>query len=456
MKTMNLTKLTAIVPACLIILALRPYLSAQHAIDLHVQDRVAQVEPARLKAIVQSLVDFGTRHSLSDPTNPTRGNRAAQRWIIDHIKSLQALPGSRLQLYEERFMAGGSGRLPDPVELANLGAILPGTDPARSKDVLVIAGHYDSLPSGRDVNADGPGAVDDASGVSISLEMARIMAAEKPAITIYFVASAAEEQGLVGATHLAKRLKSEGYTVRGMVAVDILGNIKGINNDTDNTTIRCFSEGVPSAETDAQKRIREALGGENDGLSREFARYVKRFGEPYSDNLDIWLMLRRDRVGRGGDHTPFANEGFPGIRFTDTFEHYDRQHQIPRIENGRKYGDTMEFFDENYVAKVARALLASFMHLSHAPAPPFEVGIGGNGTANTILRWKLPDDDRISGLILYRRRSDSIHWQRTRMLPKSTEVILQDVMLDNYVFAIATVDAKGNESVPVYPTALLR
>ncbi|MCL1908221.1 MAG: M20/M25/M40 family metallo-hydrolase [Holophagaceae bacterium] len=451
---MRPTKFATLIPACIAVMA--PCLSAQRALDLHIQDRVAQVEPDRIKAIVQSLVDFGTRHTLSDPAIPTRGNRAAQRWIIDHVKSLQALPGSRLQLYEERFMFGGNARIAEPVELANLGAILPGTDPTRAKEVLVIAGHYDSLPSGRDVNADGPGAVDDASGVSISLEMARIMAAERPAITIYFVASAAEEQGLLGATHLAKRLKNEGYTVRGMVAVDILGNVRGINSSADNTTIRCFSEGVPGNETEAQKRIREALGGENDGLSREWARYVKRFGEPYSENLDIWLMLRRDRVGRGGDHTPFANEGFPGIRFTDTYEHYDRQHQIPRIENGRKYGDTMEFFDENYVARVARALLASFMHLSHAPAPPIDVAIGGNGTANTILRWKLPEDGNITGLILYQRRSDSIHWQKTRALPKSTEVVLRDVMLDNYVFAVATIDAKGNESVPVYPASLLR
>lgn len=453
---MNLARFAVLFSLSVLVASGAPIsLLAQNASNLHIQERVAQVEPARIKAIVQSLVDFGTRHTLSDPTNPTRGNRAAQNWIINHVKSLQALPGSRLELYEERFTAGGSGRLPNPVELANLGAILPGTDPARAKEVIVIAGHYDSLPSGRDVNADGPGAVDDASGVAISLELARIMAAEKPAITLYFVASAAEEQGLVGATHLAKRLKNEGYIVRGMVAVDILGNVSGVNNDSDNTTIRCFSEGVPTTETDAQKRIREALGGENDGLSREWARYIKRFGEPYSDNLDIWLMLRRDRVGRGGDHTPFANEGFPGIRFTDTLEHYDRQHQIPRTENGRKYGDTMEFFDENYVAKITRALLAGFMHLSHAPAPPFGVGIGGNGTANTILRWQLPEDSRIVGLVLYRRRSDSIHWQRTRAIPVSRELVLQNVMLDNYVFALATVDANGNESVPVYPGALL-
>jgi hypothetical protein len=375
-------------------------------------------------------------------------------WIINHVKSLQAIPGSRLQLYEERFKAGGSGRLPQPVELVNLGAILPGVDSSRAKEVLVIAGHYDSLPSGPDTNADGPGAVDDASGVALCLEMARIMAAEKPAITIYFVASTAEEQGLIGATHLAKRLKAEGFTVRGMIAVDMAGNAHGISGDTDNTTIRCFSEGVPSIESEAQKRLREALGGENDGLSREWARYVKRFGEPYADNLDIWIMLRRDRVGRGGDHTPFANEGFPAIRFTDTFENYDRQHQIPRVENGRRYGDTPDFFDENYCAKVTRAILASFMHLGNAPAPPYDIAIGGNGTANTKLTWKLPDDPRISNLVIYRRRSDTIHWQKTKTLPKSTELTLQNVMLDNNVFAIATVDTNGNESVPVYPTAL--
>jgi hypothetical protein len=241
-----------------------------------------------------------------------------------------------------------------------------------------------------------------------------------------------------------------------MIAVDMVGNSQGISKDADNTTVRCFSEGVPVAETDAEKRIRESLGSENDGRSREWGRYIKRFGEPYSDALDIWLMLRRDRVARGGDHTPFANEGFPAVRIQDTYEHYDRQHQIPRVENGRRYGDTPEFFDEAYCAKIAKALLASFMHLSNAPAPPFDVAIGGNGTANTRLRWKLPEDGRIKGLVLYRRRADSLHWQQASALPASTELTLQNVMMDNYIFALATVDASGNESVPVYPTALLR
>jgi hypothetical protein len=430
-------------------------LSGQRAFDVRVQELAAQVDPVRLRTTVESLASFGTRHTLSDSTRTDRGNAAAQRWIVDHVGSLQAIPSSRLKRFEERFTAGGSGRLPQPIELVNLGAILPGVDPSREKEVLVIAGHYDSLPSGPDPNADGPGAVDDASGVAVCLEMARIMAKEKPAIAIYFVASAAEEQGLVGATHLAKRLKTEGFTVRGMVAADMLGNVHGINKDADSTTVRCFSEGVPTLETDAQKRVRETLGGENDGSSREWARYIKRFGEPYTDNLDVWLMLRRDRVGRGGDHTPFAAQGFPAVRFTDALEHYDRQHQTPKTENGRLYGDTPEFFDENYCAKVTRALLASFMHLGHAPAPPFDVAIGGMGTADTKLNWKLPADPRIKALVLYSRRSDTIHWQKTKVLPKSLETTLRNTMLDNHVFALATVDADGNESVPVYPTALI-
>jgi hypothetical protein len=441
--------------ACAILAASQLGLFAQRAIDARVQELASQVDPARLRATVNALAAFGTRHTLSSDDTPGRGNKAAQRWIISHVKDLQALPGSRLKLYEERFMAGGSGRLPQPVELANLGAILPGADPKREKEALVIAGHYDSLPSGQDPNAEGPGAVDDASGVALCLELARLMAAEKPAVTIYFVASAAEEQGLVGATHLAKRLKNEGHTVRGMVAVDMVGNVHGISKDADNTTVRCFSEGVPVAETDAQKRLRESLGSENDGLSREWGRYIKRFGEPYADNLDIWLMLRRDRVGRGGDHTPFANEGFPAVRFQDTYEHFDRQHQVPRTENGRRYGDTIEFFDEIYCAKIARALLGSFMHLCHAPAPPLDVAIGGSGTPNTRLRWRLPDDPRIKGLALYSRRGDSIHWQKARMLPISTELLIPNLMMDNYVFAIATIDDKGNESLPAYPASLI-
>jgi len=236
--------------------------------------------------------------------------------------------------------------------------------------------------------------------------------------------------------------------------VDIAGNTEGQDGVKDNVTARLFSEGVPTVETEAQRRLREAVGGENDSPARAWARYVKRVGERYVENLDLWLMLRRDRIARGSDHTAFSREGFPAIRLSETHEHYDRQHQDVRVAGGRAYGDDVAHFDAAYAAKLGKALAAAYGELSHAPAPPKDVVLGGAVSPDTKLRWTLPADPRVAGLVLYRRRADALHWQRVLRVPKGDRLVLKDVVPDNEVFALATVDAEGNESLPAYPTRL--
>ncbi|MFN8010605.1 MAG: M20/M25/M40 family metallo-hydrolase [Holophagaceae bacterium] len=430
-------------------------LAAQVVRSPRVDALAASVDAARLKATVARLAAFGTRHTLSDTASETRGIGAARRWLAGEFAALGKLPGSRLQPFEDRFTAEPGARVPKAVELVNVGAALPGTDPARSKEALVLTGHYDSRASDvLDATSDAPGAVDDGSGTALALELARVMAAEKPAVTVYFVAVAGEEQGLVGSAHLAKRLKAEGVAVLAMVSVDIAGNTEGQDGVKDNVTARLFSEGVPTGETEAQRRLREAVGGENDAPAREWARYVKRVGERYVENLDLWLMLRRDRLARGSDHTAFSREGFPAIRLSETHEHYDRQHQDVRAVEGRAYGDDVAHFDAAYTAKLGRALAAAYGHLSHAPAPPRDVVLGGAVSPDTRLRWTLPADPSIAGLVLYRRRADALHWQRVLRVPRGDRLVLKDVVPDNEVFALATVDAEGNESLPAYPSKL--
>ncbi len=430
-------------------------LGAQAVRGPRVEALVAGVDAARLQATVARLAAFGTRHTLSDTTSETRGIGAARRWLAAEFAALGKAPGSRLQPFEDRFTAEPGTRVPRAVELVNVGAVLPGTDPARAKEALVLTGHYDSRAGDvMDAVSDAPGAVDDGSGTSLALELARVMAAEKPAVSVYFVAVAGEKQGLLGSAHLAKRLKAEGVSVLAMVSVDIAGNTEGQDGVKDNVTARLFSEGVPTVETEAQRRLREAVGGENDSPARAWARYVKRVGERYVENLDLWLMLRRDRIARGSDHTAFSREGFPAIRLSETHEHYDRQHQDVRVAGGRAYGDDVAHFDAAYAAKLGKALAAAYGELSHAPAPPKDVVLGGAVSPDTKLRWTLPADPRVAGLVLYRRRADALHWQRVLRVPKGDRLVLKDVVPDNEVFALATVDAEGNESLPAYPTRL--
>jgi hypothetical protein len=230
--------------------------------------------------------------------------------------------------------------------------------------------------------------------------------------------------------------------------------VAGQDGVRDDVSARLFSEGVSGLETEAQRRLREALGAENDGAAREWARYVKRVAERYVENLDLWVMLRRDRIARGSDHTSFSREGFPAIRLSETHEHYDRQHQDVRVEGGRVYGDDLPHFDAPYAAKLARGLTAAVAQLAAAPAPIRDLALGGAVSPDTRLRFALPDDPRIAGVVVYRRRADAVAWQRATRFPRESPLLLPGVVPDSQVFAVATVDAEGNESLPTAPTRL--
>jgi len=423
--------------------------------DPRVEAIVQRIEPAPLQATVAKLVGFGTRHTLSDTKSETRGIGAARRWLAGQFAA--SAQGARLKPFEDRFTVEPGRRIPTPAELINVGAILPGTDPSRAKQAIVMTGHYDSRASDvMDPRSDAPGAVDDASGTAMALELARAFAKEQPAVAVYFVAVAGEEQGLLGSAHLSQRLKQEGIEVLAMTSVDIAGNVEGQNGVVDNTRGRLYSEGTPAAETEAQKRLREEVGGENDSPSRAWARYVQRLGERYVENLDLLVMLRRDRLARGSDHMSFNQQGFPAVRLSEMVEHYDREHQTPRVESGRAYGDDLAHFDAPYSAKLCRSLAAAIGSLAFAPAPPAQVKLGGAVTPDTRLRWTLPADPRIANVAIYRRRADSVRWQRAWLAGKVDHVVLQNVVPDDEFFAVSTVDPAGNESLPQPPSELER
>lgn len=436
-------------------LTLSSIVSAQENRNPAVDAMLQTIEARRIHGTVGGLVAFGTRNTLSETASGSHGIGAARRYLAAEFAALAKAPGSRLQVFEDRFTADPGPRVPKAVEIVNVGAILPGTDPARTKEAIVLTGHYDSRASDvLDAASEAPGAVDDGSGTALTLELARVMAAEKPAVGIYFIAVAGEEQGLLGSRHLAARLKLEGIKVLAMVSVDIAGNTEGQDGVKDNVHGRLWSEGVAGTETTEQKRLRQALGTENDGAAREWARYVKRVAERYVENLDLLVMLRRDRIARGSDHMGFAAEGFPAICLREMHEHYDRQHQDVRTVDGRAYGDDLAHFDAAYTAKLSKGLGAAIWQLSHAPRPIQDFSLGGAVSPDARLRWTLPDDPRIAAIHLFRRRADSVTWQRIMKFPKTGAIILKDVPPDNEVFAVSTVDADGNESLPAYPLKL--
>jgi hypothetical protein len=284
------------------------------------------------------------------------------------------------------------------------------------------------------------------------MEMARIMSKRPFPATIIFMAVQGEEQGLLGARHMADRMKREKANVIAMVTNDIIGN--SLSNETDlrdNHHVRVFSEGVPAAETEEAAQLRKSTFTENDGGARQLARYIKEVGERYVDQMTVELIYRNDRFLRGGDHTPFVQNGFTAVRMSEMNENFNQQHQNVRLENGTQYGDLPEFVDYEYLRKNAAVNLATFANLALAPASPGSVGIlTANLTNKTSLRWEAPaKGKKPTGYYVLMRETTSPVWTR-KFFVKDPETTLP-YSKDNFLFAVQAVDAEGHESLAVVP-----
>jgi len=432
--------------------------------DAAIKQMVDEVSDKNIEAIIRKLVSFKTRNTLSDTTSATEGIGAARNWIKAEMEKYAAASGGRMKVEFDAFTQPAGGRIDKPTVLKNVLAILKGTDPTDTR-IYVVSGHYDSrVTDVMNANAVEPGAVDDASGTAVSMEICRVMAKRSFPATIIFMSVPGEEQGLNGSAHIAKRAKDEHWNVDAMLNNDIVGNTHGMDNDLkDNIHVRVFSEGIPSidlpsrTDTVAAKRAIQAInglignGGEGDSPSRELARYIKETGERYVDQLDVKLIYRRDRFLRGGDQTSFQLNGFTAVRFTEMNEDFTHQHQDLRTENGVVYGDLPEFADYQYVQKVARINLSVLANLASAPASPQNVVVTTSGlTNNTTLKWAVPATGKKPvGYYILMRETISPYWEK-KFYVTGTEATL-DYSKDNYFFAVQSVDADGHESLPIYP-----
>ncbi len=423
--------------------------------DLQIKNMVNEVSASNIESIVRKLVAFETRHSMSDTLSSKTGIGAARNWIKSELESYSRNSGGRLKVEFDTFVQAADGRrIASPTIMKNVLGILPGTDPMDDR-IFIVSGHYDSRAS--DVNDSkivAPGANDDASGTAATMELARVLSKYKFNATIIFVAMVAEEQGLYGAVNLAKRAKAEKWNVAGMITNDIIGNTYAMETGIkDNRSVRVFSEGVSVTETSEEASRRASTGSENDGKARQFARYVKEVAERYVDQLDVKLIYRRDRYLRGGDHTPFSQQGFAGIRITEMNENFERQHQNVRTENGVSFGDLPDFVDYDYTQKVARMNLAVLANLALAPREPVNVGIVTSGLTNkTELRWQIPQGERPAGYYILMRETSSPVWDKKFFVTDNKAVL--NYSKDNYYFGVQSVDAEGHESQIVIPVSV--
>jgi len=419
---------------------------------------VREIDAQNIERTIRQLVSFGTRNTLSEQNDPKRGIGAARDWLYAEFLKAAEQSGGRMTVEKQSFEQPKAARVPQPTVLTNIVATLKGSAPESADRMYVVSGHYDSMcNSPTDAKCDAPGANDDASGTAAVLEMARVMAKYQFDATIVFMVVPGEEQGLLGATHYAEEAKQKSLNIDAMFTNDIIGNTLGGNGVRDRNTVRVFSEGVPSNETTAEATTRRSVGGENDSASRQLARFIKDTGENYVAAMKVMMVYRRDRYGRGGDHIPFLERGFPAVRFTEVNEEFRHQHQNVRVEGGVQYGDLPEFVDFAYIANVARVNAASLAALALAPARPKGVNILTARLSNdTDLKWDANKEPDLAGYEIVWRETTAATWTNSQAVGNVTTFTMKGMSKDNFFFGVRAVDKEGNRSVVTYPRPLGR
>jgi Zn-dependent M28 family amino/carboxypeptidase len=425
--------------------------------DSRMYDIIAASSSERIESDIRMLAGFGTRNTFSDTVSTVRGIGAARRWIKSEFDAISVRCGGCLRVFYQRSLIkeGSSSRAKRDVWVVNVIAIQE--DFRNPNRYIIMSGDIDSRASnGSDGETDAPGANDNASGMAGVLEAARLLTAYTFASSIVYVGLSGEEQGLWGGAHMAARAKKDGWDIVGVLNNDMIGNIEGVDGVIDNSSFRVFSEPTPVTETDRARAARRFTGGEVDGVSRQLARYVDRMTGKYFTNLTAKMIYRLDRFGRGGHHRPFNDAGFPGIRIMETHENYTRQHQDIRVENGIHYGDVVEGVNFDYASRLTAVNAVSLAGLAWAPPEPDVVRIGGAVRPSTSLEWDAVQDPDLAGYKVYWRDTTAPQWQHSRFVGTATAFTLEGMVIDNYLFGVASVGRDGNESVVVFPSARIR
>jgi Zn-dependent M28 family amino/carboxypeptidase len=418
--------------------------------DKELRAILREVDPKRIEAIIRKLVTFGTRHTLSTQDDPNRGIGAARDWIYAEMQKYAATSGGRMTVELQSYIQPVADRIPVPTRITNVMATLRGS--VTPERVYVVSGHYDSrVTDVMNATADAPGADDDASGVAVSMELARVMATRSPKATIVFAAVAGEEQGLYGARHMAAEYKAAGTDVQAMFTNDIVGSSRADDGTRDPHAIRLFAEGVPTAETPQQATTRRSVGGENDSPPRQLGRFVREVAVNRDTDMDVRVIYRRDRYLRGGDHIGFLEQSYPAARFTEPNEDYAHQHQDVRVENGTQFGDLPEFCDFPYIARVARVNAATLWSLATAPGTPKGVGVRTSALTNdTELVWQRGTEPDLAGYEVVWRETTVPEWTNALNVGDVTTATI-DLSKDNVFFGVRAIDTAGHRSPVAYP-----
>ena len=418
---------------------------------------IDSVSSERIENDVKTLVNFGTRHTLSDTLSKSRGIGAARRWIKSEFDKISKDCNGCLDVfYQKNYFEPKDGeRIVKPVWINNVVAIQRGT--SHPDRFIIMSGDIDSRVSNpNNFVDDSPGANDNATGMAGTIEVARILSKYTFENSIIYVGLSGEEQGLFGGKGLAAYARKEGWEIIGILNNDMIGNIKGVDGVIDNRTFRIFSEPVPANETESQRKARRFYGGEVDGISRQLARYVHKNTKKFMPEMNPLMIYRLDRFGRGGHHRPFNDVGYAGIRIMEAHENYIMQHQDIRFESGISFGDVIEGVDFEYAKKLTSVNAINLASLAWAPPTVKKFSIGGIVQASVKFKWEKLNDPKIAGYKIYWRDTTSPIWQYERFIGDISSYKLEGIVIDNFFFGISTVGKNGFESQIVFPNGIFR
>jgi hypothetical protein len=418
------------------------------SINPTVKKIVDEVSEERIAANLKKLETFGTRDIFSSQEDEVTGIGAARRWISAQFKSYSP----RLQVSFDQYKVKKKNRIFRDTDLYNVVAILPGTkDPDHQ---FILSAHYDSVALKRRAEGEppasgdeltyseetllktAPGVTDDGSGTATVMELARVMSQYEFEKTIVFITFAGEEEGLIGASLYARKAHAAKQKIDGVLNNDIIGSDVAGNGRSDNDLVWIFSEEP------------------NDSGSRQVARYMHEIGERYVPSMKVGMVFRHDRFGRGGDHTPFNQEGYAAVRVTTPNENFANQHSAT---------DTFANTSVPYTTRVAKINAASLASLALAPKAPMvneEIQKGprkgqftplisrGKTRYDARLRWKTENaEEDLAGYVVVYRQTTSADWEHEIFVGNVTEFELKDISIDNLVFGVKAVDKDGNESL---------
>lgn len=425
--------------------------------DSRLYDIIEAVSAERLEKDIRILANFGTRNTFSDTISNTRGIGAARRWIKAEFDKIDKDCKNCLEVFYQKDLVTpkDGNRIPKEAYVVNVVAIQKGTKyPNR---FIIMTGDIDSRNSDTmDFTNDAPGANDNASGMAGTIEAARVLSKYSFENSIIYLGLSGEEQGLFGGKGFADYAKKNNWEIIGVLNNDMIGNIEGVDGVIDNRTFRIFSEPTPVTETEKERNQRRFYGGEIDGISRQLARYIHKSVATYMPEMNPMMVYRLDRFGRGGHHRPFNDLGYAGVRIMEAHENYNRQHQNTRVENGIHYGDVIEGVNFDYAKKLTAVNAIILAGLGWSPPEPKNVTIGGVVEPNTKLKWDKVADDSVIGYKIYWRLTTSPQWENSRFVGNVDAFELKGIVIDNYYFGVASVHKNGQESVVVFPSAVMR